>query len=46
VQSTTNLAQTNWVDLGGAITATNSTMTITNSVNPRGQTFYRVVLVP
>ena len=46
VQSTTNLAQTNWVDLGGAITATNSTMTITNAVNPRGQTFYRVVLVP
>jgi len=46
VQSTTNLAETNWVVLDSAITATNSTMTITNAVSAGRQQFYRVVLVP
>ncbi len=47
VQSTTNLGQANWTDLGGAFTATNSTVTISEPVGTTntGQ-FYRVVLLP
>jgi hypothetical protein len=45
VQCTTNLTQTNWINLGDVVTTTNSTATSTNSiVDP--QQFYRVVLLP
>jgi hypothetical protein len=46
VQSTTNLALTNWTTLGGLITATNSTMTNSQTIGTNSRQFYRVVLVP
>ncbi len=46
IQSATNLAQTNWNDLGGPIAATNPILTATCSLNTNSQTFYRVVLAP
>jgi autotransporter-associated beta strand protein len=46
VQSTTNLALTNWSTLGGTITATNSTMTISEPIGADSQQFYRVALLP
>jgi hypothetical protein len=43
IQYTTNLAPANWVNLGGTITASNSTVTVSNTIqNP--QLFYRAVL--
>jgi hypothetical protein len=36
----------NWTDLGGTITATNSTMTISEGISTNSQQFYRVVLLP
>ena len=44
LQYSTNLTQTNWTDLGGAITATNGTMTASDSPGSGPQKFYRVVL--
>lgn len=46
VQYTTNLALGNWVKLGGAVTATSSTMTASDAIGPDEQRFYRVLLVP
>jgi hypothetical protein len=45
IQSTTNLAQGAWSDLGGPIVATNSTATATDFIT-NSQMYYRVVLLP
>jgi uncharacterized repeat protein (TIGR03803 family) len=44
VQYITNLSQTVWNNLGGAVTATNTTMTITDFAPQDPQRFYRVIL--
>jgi BACON domain-containing protein len=46
VQSITNLAQTNWINLGGAITATTNPMTLSTNIGPDPLRFYRVLLLP
>ena len=46
VQYSTNLAQTNWVNLGSTNTATNSTATFYDPIGPDPQRFYRVILLP
>ena len=46
VQSTTNLAQAVWSDWGVARSATNSTMTVSDTIGPDPQRFYRVLLLP
>jgi hypothetical protein len=45
VQSCTNLNQSVWVPLGAVVTATNSTVTVSDTTS-NAQTFYRLVLVP
>jgi hypothetical protein len=45
VQFASSLDSTNWADLGGIMTATNATLTATDSVAD-SQCFYRVLLVP
>lgn len=46
LQSTTNLATPNWIDLGSQITATSNSISTTNAVGPDEQRYYRVRLVP
>jgi uncharacterized repeat protein (TIGR03803 family) len=46
VQFKTDLTQTNWVDLGDQVTATNSTASANDVIGPDRQRFYRVVLLP
>lgn len=46
MQFATNLASLNWIDLGSPVTATNNSVSITNSVGSDGQRFYRVRLWP
>jgi uncharacterized repeat protein (TIGR03803 family) len=46
IQFRTNLNQPDWLDLGNAVTATNSTATLLDSVGPDLQRFYRAVLLP
>ncbi|MGA3285783.1 MAG: hypothetical protein ABSD57_15180, partial [Verrucomicrobiota bacterium] len=43
VQYTTNLPSTNWISLGGVITVTNETVSVSDAVNADPQRFYRVV---
>jgi hypothetical protein len=43
VQYTTNLASTNWIDLGAAVIATNGVTTDFDILGPDPQRFYRVV---
>jgi hypothetical protein len=45
LQYSTNLAQGDWSNLGGAITATNAVMSAADSIGPDPQRFYRL-LVP
>jgi hypothetical protein len=45
-QSTTNLAAANWVNAGGAITATNSSLSASYAIGSASQQFYRIVLAP
>jgi uncharacterized repeat protein (TIGR03803 family) len=45
LQCTTDLTQTNWINLGSPISASGSTVTATDSMT-NSQRFYRVVLVP
>jgi sugar lactone lactonase YvrE len=45
IQATTNLAPANWVNLGGLVTATNSTMSTSLAVT-NVQRFYRLMLPP
>ncbi len=45
IQYTTNLAGDQWIDLGGPVTATNSSASATVSIT-NSQTFYRLLLLP
>jgi len=44
VQYTTNLAPAHWIDLGDPITATNSSMTVSDLTGLGPHRFYRVIL--
>lgn len=46
VQTSTNLSQTNWINLGGVITTTNPVATRSDVIGPDPNRFYRVILVP
>jgi hypothetical protein len=46
LQYQTNLTQANWNNVGGPITATNSTLAASDAIGPDPQRFYRVVLWP
>jgi hypothetical protein len=48
VQYSTNLLQTNWLNLGNPLIATNATLTLsdTSAVNSSPQRFYRLVELP
>jgi hypothetical protein len=46
VQYSTNLAQTNWINLGSSITATNSATTTNDAIGSGSLRFYRVVASP
>ena len=46
LQTVTNLASTNWIDLGNAVTATNGSMTASDVIGSDPARFYRVVLLP
>jgi uncharacterized repeat protein (TIGR03803 family) len=46
LQFTDSLNSTNWIDSGSPTLATNGTTTVTDSVNPTAQRFYRVALLP
>jgi probable HAF family extracellular repeat protein len=45
MQYTTNLANTNWSNLGGVLTGTNATLSATDTNSPNPQRFYRLLLV-
>jgi hypothetical protein len=44
VQYSTNLAGTNWLDLGSVVSGTNATFSVTNTIGADPQRFYRVRL--
>jgi len=46
IQSTSNLAPAKWTNLSSVVTATNSTMTLSEPIGTNRQQFYRVVLLP
>jgi hypothetical protein len=46
VQYMTNVTQTNWINLGGVITATNNPMMFSESAASGPERFYRVLLLP
>jgi hypothetical protein len=46
VQTSTNLSQTNWINLGGVVTTTNPVATLSDVIGPDPNRFYRVILVP
>jgi hypothetical protein len=46
VQCCSDLTQSGWSNLGNPITATNSTATASDPINPGSQRFYRVALLP
>jgi hypothetical protein len=46
VQYSTNLAQTNWTNLGSVITATNSTAASSAAIAQEPARYYRVILLP
>jgi hypothetical protein len=46
IQSTTNLATSNWTNLGATITATNSTSTTTEPIGTNRSQFYRIMVFP
>ena len=46
VQYQTNWLQTGWINLGDPISATNATMTASDTIGPDPQRFYRVLIVP
>jgi uncharacterized repeat protein (TIGR03803 family) len=43
IQSKTNLIQPQWNNLSGVITATNATLTFSNTIGPDPQRFYRAI---
>ena len=46
VQYTTNLTQIYWTNLGGVLSTTSSSITITDATAASAQRFYRIVLLP
>jgi len=46
IQYKTNLASTNWINLGGLTNATSSTMSASDTISPGSGRFYRIALVP
>jgi streptogramin lyase len=46
VQFKTNLLQTNWINFGGILVATNISMTASDFTGPDRRRFYRVALLP
>jgi hypothetical protein len=46
VQYNTTLGQTNWINLGSPLTATDGTATDSDTIGPDPQRLYRVVLSP
>jgi hypothetical protein len=46
LEYTTSLDQTNWINVGGPITATNYTTIVSNTVGTDRQRFYRNILLP
>jgi subtilase family serine protease len=46
LQYKTNLLQSAWLDLGGAITAADVTVSVTNAIGPDPQRFYRLMVLP
>jgi uncharacterized repeat protein (TIGR03803 family) len=46
LQYSTNLAQSNWNNLGATVTATNTTITTSDSTSPDTKRFYRVFQLP
>jgi hypothetical protein len=48
VQYETNLLQTNWINLGKPLIATNGNLTIsdTNAISSSPQRFYRLIVLP
>lgn len=46
LQYNTNLASTNWINLGSAITTTNSPVSASDSIGTDAQRFYRIQLLP
>jgi hypothetical protein len=46
VQFNTDLTQTNWANLGTALTATNTTAFASDALGPDPQRFYRIALLP
>lgn len=46
LQYKSNLSATTWTNLGGAITATVGTVTVSDGIGSSSQRFYRVVLLP
>ncbi|HXR06479.1 MAG TPA: S53 family peptidase [Candidatus Acidoferrum sp.] len=46
VQYLTNVLQTNWLNAGGLITATNNPMIFSQGIVPGAQRYYRVALMP
>jgi probable HAF family extracellular repeat protein len=45
VQTATNLTSANWINLGGVLPGTTSTLSATNTIGTDAQRFYRVLLV-
>lgn len=45
-QYSADLDQTNWVNRGGQLVATNGTLTVSDSMSPSSQRSYRVVVLP
>jgi hypothetical protein len=46
IQSTTKLAPADWTNTSNVVTATNSTMTLSEPIGTNSQQFYRIVLLP
>jgi hypothetical protein len=46
LQSKANLSDTNWINAGASITATNAAISTTDSPGPDPQRFYRVMVLP
>jgi len=46
IQYSANLSQLNWNSLISAVTATDPTITVSDSVGPDAQRFYRIVMFP
>jgi len=46
LQQNTNLITTNWINLGGSVTATGPTTTVSDAIGPAPQRFYRLKKLP